>query len=50
MIARLRRTHSVIWLVLAFVLPALWVAAWASRRAPVMMEKLPEALQAKSSP
>jgi hypothetical protein len=50
MIARLRRSHSLIWAVLAFLLPALWVAAWASRRAPVMMEKLPDVLQAKSSP
>jgi len=48
MIVNLRRRHRRIWLVLAFVLPAVLLIAWRARRSPPVMDRLPDALREES--
>lgn len=50
MIARLRTRHRRIWLVLAFVLPAVLVVAWRARRPAPLPDRLPPALLEKPAP
>ena len=47
MIARLRKRHRCMWLVLAVLLPVIIFVAWRSRRPAVIMDRLPPELLAK---
>jgi hypothetical protein len=50
MILPLRRAHRWIWLALALLLPALYLAALALRPAPPRLDRLPAALEPFASP
>ena len=44
MIRALRRSHGGFWLVLSLLLPLMFWAAWKSKRAPILMPALPQAM------
>ncbi|MBL9207536.1 MAG: hypothetical protein JNN01_20815 [Opitutaceae bacterium] len=50
MISSLRHRHRLIWHVLPLVIAGAMVVAWVHRRAPAVMERLPEVLQGRSKP
>jgi len=49
MIARLRKRHRRLWLVLAWVIPAIILWAWHERGPSAVMERLPAALMENPS-
>ena len=44
MIRPQRRVHRVVFLVLAVLIPVVWVFAWRARQAPATMEAIPGSL------
>ena len=50
MIRPQRRVHRVVFLVLAILIPVVWVSAWRARRAPATMEVIPAALLKSEKP
>jgi hypothetical protein len=50
MIAQLRGRHRRLWVALALMLTAILLTAWAARRPPQLMERLPETLLKNSTP
>ncbi len=44
MIRPQRRVHRVVFLVLAVLIPVVWVSAWRERQAPATMEVIPAVL------
>jgi hypothetical protein len=50
MIRRLRRRHRVTWLVLAMLLPVLYLIALAARQPAPLVDELPAPLREAASP